>query len=76
MIQADYRQGYRHKATLPCRSCKGTGRVQGSTCAVCDGGRTVEAGCGGAAEVDLNHPTMTYCFPCGHYVPSEEVTEA
>lgn len=65
--------GYVHLAKLPCFSCDGTGMVQGYLCGLCLGSANYTAGCGGAAEVDVNHFSLSHCVRCG-FVPNEEVT--
>ena len=75
-IPSRWTRGYVHSARLVCFSCDGSGQVEGYTCGVCVGAGTYQAGCGGAAELDEEHPAIgANCFRCG-MVASEEVVKA
>ena len=68
-------QGYVHRATLVCPSCDGSGLVDSFVCGACVGAGKYSVICGGAAEMDLEHPALgAYCIAEQRVVPLEEVT--
>ena len=67
--------GYTHRATLTCQSCDGSGMVESFVCGACRGKGEYTITCGGAAEMDLQHPALgAYCLAEQRAVPLEEVT--
>ena len=74
-------RGLTHRARLVCAHCEGRGQVQTvgndlsvvEDCQACEATGSIEVGCGGAAERDLNHPQLAYCVTEGVFVDPEEI---